>query len=102
MQYKIEYLPKAVEDLQSIVNYIMNTLKSPQAANDFIELLDETILKLENYPKFYEIYKPYKELEFIYRRIIIKNYVVFYTIIDERVEIHRILYAKMDLLKTLK
>lgn len=102
MKYRIEYLPKAVEDLESIVNYIMNTLKSPQSASEFIEALDEKILKLESYPKFYEVYKPYKELEFIYRRIVVKNHIVFYTIFDDRVEIHRILYGKMNLLRNLK
>lgn len=95
MKYKIEYLPKAVDDLESIVHYIVNSLNSPQSTNSFIELLNEKILKLESYPQFYKIYEPYKKLNFVYRKIIVKNYIVFYTIVDNRIEIHRILYGKM-------
>ena len=48
--HKIRYLPIAQKDLQDIVLYILENLKSPKAAMDFINTLDESILRLKQYP----------------------------------------------------
>jgi len=48
--YKIRYLPTAQRDLQDIVLYFLDNLKSQKAAVDFIETLDKSILRLKQYP----------------------------------------------------
>jgi len=48
--YKIKYLPIAQKDLWDITVYILDNLKSPKAAMDFIDTLDKSILRLKQYP----------------------------------------------------
>lgn len=96
-KFKIVYLPISLSDLRDIVDYIALELKSPQAAANFIKKFDESVSKLENFPYSGFSYKGTKHLEYDYRVIIVENYLVFYTILDEIVEIHRVIYAKRKL-----
>jgi toxin ParE1/3/4 len=100
--YKIRYLPIAQKDLQDIVLYILENLKSPKAAMDFINTLDESILRLKQYPYSCTLYQPKERLESEYRFLPVKNYLVFYVVTENTVEIHRIVYVKMDLEKLIK
>ncbi len=94
--YKIRYLPIAQKDLQEILLYFLDNLKSPTAAMDFIETLDRFILRLKQYPYSCKLYKSQEPLEFEYRFLPIKNYLVFYIVNENIVEIHRFIYAKMN------
>jgi|SRR5690554_5884475 len=100
--YEIIYLPIAKKDLADIVTYIANYLNAPQAAMNIIKTLDQSISKLGNFPYSHKVYQSYEALENEYRLLPIKNYAVFYVIKEEVVEIHRVIYAKMDLLKIIK
>jgi toxin ParE1/3/4 len=100
--YKIRYLPIAQKDLQDIVLYILENLKSPKAAMDFIDTLDESILRLKQYPYSCTLYQPKERLESEYRFLHVKNYLVFYLVAENIIEIHRVVYIKMDLKKLIK
>ena len=100
--YKIRYLPIAQKDLQDIVKYILENLKSPKDAMGFIETLDESILRLKQYPYSCTLYQSKEPLESEYRFLPVKNYLVFYVVAENTVEIHRIIYAKMNLVKLIK
>lgn len=100
--YEIKYLPIAREDLEGIINYISNTIKSPTAAMNLLSAFDKAIFRLSEFPYMYKTYNPIKRLEYEYRLLPINNYAIFYTIHDNTVEIHRIVYAKMDLKKLIK
>lgn len=101
MKYKIEYLPAARKDLADIFNYIADNLEAPKAAMDLLDAFDNVIGGLEDFPYAYRVYNPLEPLETEYRLIPIKNYAVFYTVDErkKRVEIQRIVYAKMDITK---
>jgi len=100
--YKIRYLPIAQKDLQDTVLYILENLKSPKAAVDFIKTLDESISRLKQYPYSCKLYQPQEPLEYEYRFLPVKNYLVFYTVTENIAEVHRIVYAKMNLEKLIK
>ncbi|MCL5070063.1 MAG: type II toxin-antitoxin system RelE/ParE family toxin [Actinobacteria bacterium] len=100
--YKIRYLPIAQKDLQDIVLYILKSLKSPKVAMDFIDILDKSILRLKQYPYSSKLYQPQEPLGTEYRFLPVKNYLIFYIVTENTVEIHRIIYAKMDLEKLIK
>lgn len=100
--YRIRYLPIAQKDLQDIVLYILENLKSLKAAMDFIDSLDESILRLKQYPYSCKLYQLKEPLELEYRFLSVKNYLVFYIVTENTVEIHRIIYAKMDIEKVIK
>ena len=97
VKYKLRYLPLAQKDLLNIIDYISNDLKASGAAMDFIDILDETILRLKEFPFSCSLYRPQKPLETEYRYLPVKNFIIFYIVLENIVEIHRIVYAKMDL-----
>ncbi len=100
--YEIRYLPLARKDLTDIVTYIADHLNAAKAAMDLIDALDESISRLEQFPYSCKVYQTLKVLEGEYRILPVKNYAVFYVVKEQVVEIHRVVYAKMDLRKTIK
>jgi len=56
IMYKIRYLSIAQKDLQDILSYFLDNLKSPKAAMDFIDILDKSILRLKQYPYSCKLY----------------------------------------------
>ena len=92
--YKIKIFPTAKQDLEEVIGYL-NT-RSPDAASKYYDLLVEEISSLSKMPE--RCPKP-KDLALAvkgYRYLIVKNYLVFYVIIGDTVQIRRILYARRD------
>ena len=100
--YEIRYLPLASKDLADIITYIAHELKSPKAAMDLIDALDDAISRLAQFPYSCRVYQTEKPLENEYRVLPVKNYLVFYVVKEQVVEIHRVVYAKMDINKLIK
>ena len=100
--YKIQYLPLALDDLKSIVRYIANELESPQAAENFISKSDKEILKISDNPFHCHLYISSEKLKYEYRILNIGNYSLFYVVEKEKIEIHRVIYARRDVLEILK
>ena len=101
--YRIEYLPIAVHDLEKIIAYIAGELNNPEAANALLDDLDQGVGKLAEFPLAFKVYRPLGPLETEYRVLPVKRYLLFYTIREneQRIEVHRILYARMDVDKLL-
>ncbi|MBD2844370.1 type II toxin-antitoxin system RelE/ParE family toxin [Paenibacillus sp. IB182496] len=57
--------------------------------------------RLAQFPYSCKVYQPSRDFENQYRILPVKNYLVFYVVKEQIVEVHRILYAKMDLTKQL-
>ena len=97
-KYRVELSIKAKEDYKSIIRYIKYKLLEPNIAEKYAELIKHEINTLKYNPqKFaiidYDIIKQYK-----FRKLIIKNYIVFYRINEDKriVNVERILYGEMD------
>ncbi len=102
IMYKLKYLPLAQMDLRNITSYIADSLKAPKAAMDLVNALDNSISRLQKFPYSCKVYQPIKQLEAEYRMLPVKNYMVFYMVTEHEVEIHRIIYARMNLEKLIK
>lgn len=100
--HKLRYLSVALEDLRNIVDYITDTLKAPQAAMDLLNAFDKAISRIAQFPYSCKVYPPSHDLANEYRILPVENYLVFYVVKEQIVEVHRILYAKMDITKPLK
>ena len=100
--HKLKYLPLAQKDLVDIIDYIADNLKAPKAAMDLIDALDSSIRLLQQFPYSYKVYQPIQPLETEYRILPVKNYLVFYVVTEDLVEIHRIIYSKMDIKNHIK
>lgn len=102
--YKLEFLPIAKNDMLEIVKYISDELKNPEAA---LRLADEFIIAAENvctFPYSNNVYSPIKPLKAEYRRIIVKSYMMFYTVDETKktVTIMRAIYSKRNLGEQIK
>ncbi|MDD2498471.1 MAG: type II toxin-antitoxin system RelE/ParE family toxin [Desulfitobacteriaceae bacterium] len=102
--YEIAYLPIAKQDIAEIIMYISDQLKAPKAAIELLDAFDHSILLLQEFLYTHKIHRLIKPLEEEYRLLPVKNYAVFYVVReqDKIVEIHRVVYAKMDLSQFLK
>jgi addiction module RelE/StbE family toxin len=91
-RYNIEYLPVAAQDLTEIIDYIK--IDDPRAALNLLDNIDESVSKLELFPHMGIIPKDIRLQSLGYRMLIIQNYIVFYIVLDDIVEVHRIISGK--------
>jgi len=99
---EIKYLPSFKQELDAIVDYISITLEAPRAALNLIDELDVEINKLKKFPNAHRLYRPVKPIKAPYRIFTVKNYLVFYVVLGEHIEIHRIIYKKRNLSQLIK
>jgi len=95
---KINIAPDAKEDLQDIKKYIAEKLNSPAAVNT-VTKITKAIRWLANYPNSGKPLITDKEITRNYRFLVCGNYLVFYQIKSEIVQILRILYGKKNYIK---
>lgn len=93
-EYKLRYLRLALTDLQDIIDYVSNELTAPDAANDLLDKFDEAIARLELFPFSGPIARNMNGLKDEYRSLVVENYIVFYVVLDNIVEIRRVLHGK--------
>ena len=91
-KYKVKIYPAAQMDLNNIVSYL-NTL-SPQAAIRYYDLLVEKIGSLVEIPERCPFVRDIALKAKGYRYLIVENYLVFFVIKGDTVQIRRILYNK--------
>ena len=101
--YKLEFLPIAKNDMIEIVKYIANELKNPVAAQNLADEFISSAQRICEFPYSNNVYTPIKPLDMEYRRIIVNNYLMFYTVdeTNKTVTIMRVIYAKRDIEKQL-
>lgn len=102
-QYKIVFTNDAIIEMDSINHYITKNLYNSQAASRLMEKVEEAIYGLKDMPRKYAVIKKYEELNLQYRRIVINNYAVLYTIDEEEktVYIVHMYYGERNFLNNL-
>ena len=93
-KYILRYLPLAKQDLDGIINYIQNNLQNPIAAENTLSKIESAILERLDNPEDFAIWNSKKQRSYPYRRINVGNYTVWYVVIDNIMEIRRILYSR--------
>ena len=92
--YKVKIYPSARRDLEEIIEYL-NTLSKDAALRYYDELVKE-ISSLTHMPERYPHPRDIALAAKGYRFFSVKNYLVFYVIIDNIVQIRRILYSRRN------
>lgn len=87
-QFKIVFTNDCKQEMDNIYNYISNNLYAPKAAKELMNKGETTVQSLKDMPEAYMAIKKYSELEMEYRRIVINNYVIIYTISEEKNSIY--------------
>ena len=93
--YKLEYLPIAMRDMVDIAKYISQKLSNPIAAERLTNEMIESANKLTEFPYINPVYHSIRSLKKEYRRLIVKNYIMFYYVDESRklITVARVIYA---------
>lgn len=94
--YKIKLSELFKLDLEKIITYIAFELKSPKTAENLNNEIEKAIRKIAKNPEIYEKYYSQKRRRNVYYKIYVKKYVIFYTVIDDVMEVRRILNNRQD------
>jgi toxin ParE1/3/4 len=95
-KYSVLIYPTANNDLLEIRDYFENKLKI--SANDLFEKFFSEIDTLETNPLIHPLVKDPYLSQIGYRMIPIDNFLVFYIIVDNTIQIHRFIYGRRDYL----
>lgn len=98
-RYKLRFLPLFEEDLNGIVDYIAFRLKNPIAAEALVNDVQKAIQDRLSCAEAFEPYHSAKDRQYPYYRISVRNYTIFYVVIDDVMEVRRIVYSRRDLQK---
>ena len=91
VKYQIRFLRIAEEDFNEFVSYI--AAENPAAANSFATKIEKNLELLSENPLMGRIPRDEEIRNLGYRYLIVKNYIIFYTIEDKTILIHRILHS---------
>lgn len=95
--YQIIFLPLFEEDLNEIVDYITHILHNPSATQRLVDDVEQAIIRRSQNPLGYKIYPTLKKRPHDYFTITVRNFTIFYVVIDRTMEVRRILYNKRNL-----
>ncbi len=83
MEYEIQISETCLEEIEDICKYIEENLKAQNASYRLREKIRSNILRLKKSPRIYAKVGKRDRLNREYRRIVIDNFVILYTIIEE-------------------
>ena len=90
--YKIIYTKRAKVELENLYNYIYFNLANPIAAKKFKTNIIKPISNLEYFP-----YMGKRISNSNFRYLIFKNYLIFYSVNSQNVEIQRIIHKNQKI-----
>ena len=95
-EYNIEYSIESKHDLIEIKHHIKYNLQEPETAKKLISKIRKKINSLKNNPQIYSIIDDdiLKKLEI--RKLVVDNYIVFYRIKNDNVQIVRVMYGRRN------
>lgn len=81
--------------------YISETLHNEKAANDLLDAVEKAIMERLPIAESFEPFRSVKERQYKYYRIYVKNFVIYYAVIDDIgskkiMEVRRFIYNKQD------
>jgi len=94
--YFVNITDIAEEDILSTAKYIADTLKAPKAANNLLDEIEKHEDELKKNPHIYPLVSDEYLAEKGIRFVLIKNYMLFFTINDDVVDVIRFLYGRRD------
>ena len=95
-KYSLRYLPIFKKDLLETVNYIAHNLQNPLAAEKLVDDIETAIMERLNAPLSFQPYRSTKERELPYYRISVNNYAVYYVVLDDVMEVRRLIHNRRE------
>lgn len=94
--HKVVYLPIAEDDILAAVEYIAYKLDNPSAAEALLDELDKTVERVARFPYSSELYRTDRPMRKEIRMVSVKNYVLYYAVAEETVEMQRLIHRRRD------
>ncbi len=88
MEYNINLTDIFLEEIEEICDYISINLKAIAASNRLREKVTYNILLLENSPRMFPETDKFDREKRNYRKIIVNNYIILYTIDENNKDIY--------------
>ncbi len=98
--FEVEVTDECIEEMTEIYEYISNNLKEDNAAKQLMTEVTYRVLDLANAPELYMKIGKVDRLKREYHRMVVKNYVILYTIDfkKRKVYISRMIYGRRNYL----
>ena len=102
-KYTLKFTKKASQDYEQIYQYISQDLYAPQAADNLLKKMENSIRQLCTTPFIGSCVQDSYLMQKGYRRIVVDNYIVFYIVNETEMALYimRILYSGRDYAKYL-
>ena len=97
--YDLRYLPLFWDDLNRAACYIADTLQNPSAAERLVDQVEAKILEYSEHPEIATKYHSLKPRAKQYYWFAVGNYMVFYVLESDVMEVRRCLFGSRDLTK---
>lgn len=100
-QYRLQYLPLFWDDLEQAVFYVRDVLKNPATAKRLLDRTEAAILEHAKAPTTAQVYRTTRTRPQPYYWFTVGNYMVFYVVFEDVMEVRRFIYGARDLTKML-
>lgn len=80
MDYNIFISEEAHNDIDSVLDYIVNSLKNPTAAQNLLNKIEEIYISIADNPLMYARCNDGRLQKDGYRKVVINNYILIYRI----------------------
>lgn len=97
--YTIKYSATFISQFNNILKYFIYNLKNRIAAENFYDEVVKEIEKRSENPEGFEKYISTRKRKYVYYRIYVKNYTIFYVVKENTMEVRRILYSRRNFYK---
>jgi toxin ParE1/3/4 len=98
-KFEIRLLQAAEEDFKALIAYI--AIDNPNAAAAVASKIEKSLFRLSSYPFLGKIPNEEELAQVGYRFLIVQNYLIFYTVEDRIVWVHRIIHGARNYLSLL-
>lgn len=100
INYEVEFTYECNQEIKKIYNYIRDNLYAEQSAKKIMNMIEEYTSNLAYSPRMFAEIPQYVGTNNVYRKIVIKNYIILYTIDEEnkKVYISHMYYGKSNYL----
>jgi toxin ParE1/3/4 len=93
-EFEIHLLRAAEDDLNEIIAYI--AADNPAAAEGVAEKIEKRLVHLSRNPRLGRLPREDELMALGYRYLVVLNYLIFYTIEERTILVHRIIHGARD------
>ena len=94
-KYSVRLLAIAEQDLQETVSYVAS--ENVTAALSLADRIEKDLLRLASHPYLGRIPEDDKLAGLGYRFLVVENYLIFYTVGEKTILVHRIIHGARDI-----